>query len=337
MNSDLDIKMLIEFSKTLKILYVEDNKVSREALETLLGNFFSDITTAFNGEEALEKFKNNKFDLVITDIRMPKMNGIDLMKKIRKIDNDIPLIVSTAHKESELLIECIELGVNGYLLKPINHKQLTRAVNCICGRLYYLEETKKYERSLEELVNERTKELENIQTKLMHMTHKDPLTNLYNRRHFNEIVNTLMHIAYREKSALSVLMIDIDRFKNINDTYGHLIGDIVLQELAKILTKKIRRSDVAIRFGGEEFLVLLPNTTIKGAQSMANKIKKSSQETTIALSHSPNIVINFTVSIGISQCRCMKNEDKNTFIDRADKAMYRAKESGRNRVVVYDE
>ena len=335
MYKDLEMKKLLEFTKRLKILYVEDNKDSREALYGLLENFFSDITLAFDGIDGLEKFKSGNFDLIITDLKMPKMSGLEMMQAIRDIDDDIPLIVSTAHQDQEFLMGCIELGVNGYLLKPINHKQLTRAIKYICGRLYYIQENKKYETSLEELVKERTKELEAAQKELTLMANRDPLTNLYNRRYFNDVSTTLLSLASREKDGLSLLMIDIDKFKAVNDTYGHLVGDVVLKELAFVLLKITRTSDLIIRFGGEEFLILLPHTHLKGAQKIAEKIRNRVKNLEIPLKDSIDKVVKFTVSIGVTECYCDDDKDIDTIVRRADEAMYEAKHYGRDRIVIY--
>ena len=337
MYKKLEIKTLLEFTQTLKILYIEDHEDSREALHNLLKNFFSDITLAFDGLEGLEKLKNNRFDLIITDIKMPKMSGIELIKIIREtINEDTPLIVSTAHQDQDVLIECIELGVNSYLLKPINHKQLTRSIKLTCGKLYYMQKTKQYEASLERLVKEQTQELEAAKNALKIMTNKDPLTNLYNRRYFNEIAKTLLSIANREKDGLSLLMIDIDKFKSINDNYGHLTGDCVLQALASTLLKNIRSSDVAIRFGGEEFLLLLPHTHLEGAKKIAKKIKDCIKNLEIHTNDSPE-AIKVTVSIGVSECQYNKNKDIDLLVHRADEAMYQAKKSGRDKIVIYEE
>jgi len=335
MYKNLEMKKLLEFTKTLKILYVEDNENSREALCGLLENFFTDIMLANDGEDGLEKFKSNNFDLVITDIKMPKMSGIEMMQKIRDMDEDIPLLVSTAYQDREFLISCIELGVNGYLLKPINHRQLTRAIKCACGKLYYMRENKKYETLLEDLVKERTKELQAAQEKLILMANKDPLTNLYNRRYFNDISKILLSLTNREKDGLSLLMIDIDRFKIVNDNYGHLVGDVVLKKLAFTLLKITRSSDVVIRFGGEEFLILLPHTHLKGAQKMAEKIRDRVKNLEIPIENSVDKIIKFTVSIGVTECYCSDDKDIDTLVRRADEAMYEAKRNGRDRIVIY--
>jgi len=335
MYKDLEIRKLLEFTKTLKVLYVEDNEDSVEAFCGLLENFFTDITLAFNGADGLEKFKGSSFDLIITDIKMPKINGIEMMQSIREIDEDIPLLVSTAYQDQEFLMSCIELGASGYLLKPINHKQLTRAIKYVCGRLYYIRENKKYETSLEDLVEERTRELQAKQRELIFMANRDPLTNLYNRRYFNDISKTLLSLANREKNGLSLLMIDIDRFKTINDNYGHLVGDVVLKELAFTLLKTTRSSDVIIRFGGEEFLIILPHTHIKGAQEIAEKIRYNIKNLEIHIKDSVDKIIKFTVSIGITECYCGDDKDIDTLVRRADEAMYDAKHNGRDRIVTY--
>ncbi len=335
MYKSLDIKKLIQFTKTLKILYVEDNEEARDALQSLLSNFFDDITLGINGEDGLKKFNNSKFDLIITDINMPKINGIEMMKRIRDVDDEIPIIVSTAHQDQEYLISCIELGTNAYLLKPINHKQITKAIKYVCGRLYYMYKNKKYEESLEVLVKERTKELENIKKDLTLMANKDTLTNLYNRRYFNDVSQTLLNLARREKEGLSVMMIDIDKFKIVNDTYGHLVGDMVLKKLAYTLLKVTRDSDIVIRFGGEEFLILLPNTHINGATKIAQKIKEEINNLEIHIENNIDKILKFTVSVGVTQCYCDDDNGIYTIVHRADEAMYEAKRRGRDKIVIY--
>jgi len=335
-----EIKELIDFTKTLKVLYVEDNTGAQKSILLLLKNFFDDIITANDGLDGLEKFKHNKFDLIISDIRMPKMNGIDMCKKIKENTNsrpyDIPIIITTAHNESDILLECIKLNIDGFLLKPINFKQLEKTIRQVCERIYYQRKSLEYEQTLEQLVEERTKELEIAKQELIQMANKDPLTNLYNRRYFTEISKTLIEITKREKDSLSALMIDIDRFKNINDTYGHAIGDKVIKKLAKTLLKYTRNSDVVVRFGGEEFVILLPNTNIEGAISIGKKIRSAIEEQEVKVNDIDNTILKFTVSIGISQCICKDEIIIDNLIRRTDEALYEAKRSGRNKVVAFE-
>ena len=335
MYKDLDMKKLIKFTKTLKVLYVEDNIQARDSLEGLLRNYFSDITLAGDGLDGLQKFRNSPFDLIITDIKMPKMNGIEMIKNIRDIDEDTPIIVSTAHQDQEFLISCIELGTNDYLLKPINHKQLTRAIKCVCGKLYYIRENKKYKESLEILVEERTQELQVTQEQLTLLVNKDYLTNLYNRRYFNDISQTLLNLAQRNRDGLSLLMIDIDRFKTVNDTYGHLVGDSVLKELAAVLLETTRGSDVVIRFGGEEFVIILSQTHLNSAVKIAQKIKSAIKNLEIPIQNHTDKILKITVSIGVTECYCEDDKKIDTIVHRADEAMYDAKRNGRDQITIY--
>jgi len=321
------ITELIFFTKTLRVLFVEDNQEAREALLNLLNNFFDDIVVAFDGEEGFEKFQAEPFDLIISDIRMPNANGIEMSRNIRGIDSTIPIIMATAHKESDLLLESIEVGVSAYLLKPINFKHLENVIKQTCEKIYYMKRTQEYEQSLESLVKDRTKELELTKNKLQEMANKDPMTNLYNRRYLHDVSKTLFNISQREKRAFSILMIDIDRFKSINDLYGHIIGDSVIQFLADIFRDLIRTSDIAIRFGGEEFIILLPNTEVEGAYEIASKIKSTVEN--------QRTIVSFTVSIGVSKCNCVEDVDINKLLRKVDEALYEAKRDGRNRVVIY--
>jgi diguanylate cyclase (GGDEF)-like protein len=329
-----DIDKLVNFTKTLKVLFVEDNEEARVAILALLSNFFDDIAVAKDGKEGISLFKADSFDIIISDIRMPNTNGLEMIEQIRQINNSVPVIISTAHKETDLLLESIKLGVNGYLLKPINFKQLKQVIKQICEKIYYKRKAKQYEENLEKLVNERTQELEIAKSKLVEMANKDPLTNLYNRRYFNDVADTLLSMAHRQQQEFSIFMLDIDRFKLINDTYGHNAGDVVLKKLSNLLTTSIRQSDVAIRFGGEEFVVLLPNTNIDGAVLIAKKLKEAIENIEIKI---PNIdIIKFTVSIGISQCDCSKNAEViDDLVHKADEALYEAKRAGRNKIVIY--
>ena len=192
-----------------------------------------------------------------------------------------------------------------------------------------MKKNKEYEEHLEELVKQKSQEL-------LELVNKDPLTNLYNRRYFNEISSLLFNLSKREKSSLSTLMIDIDHFKAINDTYGHLTGDKVLKNIADNLLSIIRETDVAIRFGGEEFVILLPNTALEGAKSIAQKICDTiAQEEVEALTDDACMIIKYTVSIGITICDCENDINIDNLIQRSDAALYKAKNSGRNRVVIY--
>ena len=176
-------------------------------------------------------------------------------------------------------------------------------------------------------------DLQNTQKELQEQANRDPMTDLYNRRYFHTFSQEVIKIAKREKKSVSVILIDIDNFKEINDTYGHLIGDNVIISLASLLTTHIRDSDIICRHGGEEFVILLPHTSEDGALELAEKLRMTVE----ALKVQTNTIdeINFTISLGISSVNIDKDKDIEKSLDRADKALYIAKDKGKNRVEVY--
>lgn len=185
--------------------------------------------------------------------------------------------------------------------------------------------------ALSHLINVSTKELDILQNKLEFQNQTDPLTKLYNRRYFSEVSNNLFKISHRDFKPLSIVMLDIDNFKNINDTYGHSIGDRVIIKLAKTLIRLKRESDITCRYGGEEFIMLLPNTSIRGASVYSEKIRKKVEDTTVEIDE--EITITFTISLGVTQIDFVNDKNIETVINRADEALYKAKKEGRNQVV----
>ncbi|NOQ14122.1 MAG: diguanylate cyclase [Methyloprofundus sp.] len=184
---------------------------------------------------------------------------------------------------------------------------------------------------LEDKVKERTKELEQSKNKLKELANRDPMTTLYNRRFLCEISPELISIAKREKSPLSIIVFDIDKFKSINDTYGHSAGDQVIKTVAKLL-QKTRESDIAARVGGEEFVLLLPNTDKQGAYKIAKQIRKEVES--LKLQVRSRYTINFTLSGGVCTLLSDEDTDIDQMLHRADKALYTAKETGRNKIVL---
>jgi diguanylate cyclase (GGDEF)-like protein len=172
------------------------------------------------------------------------------------------------------------------------------------------------------------KELKIRTEKLIELANKDPLTQLFNRRYLKDITSHLINISTRLKSTISVLLIDIDNFKNINDTYGHAIGDEVIRSVAKVFFNTTRQSDIAVRFGGEEFVIILPNTSLENAIKLSENIRKDVENTILYIN---NNEIEYTISIGVSTVnKGEKNFDK--ALNRADKALYASKKNGKNQV-----
>ena len=181
-------------------------------------------------------------------------------------------------------------------------------------------------------LSELAKEKNLLLEKLKEQANRDPLTNMYNKRHFAIISDSILELTNRSKESLSVIMIDIDKFKNINDTHGHIIGDKILILLANKLMSLVRKSDTIARVGGEEFAILLPNTSATQANILARKIREEVEKTIFEESTTK---INFTISLGVYEFNKKEDKNINTVLDKADKALYAAKNSGRNRVSIF--
>jgi len=183
--------------------------------------------------------------------------------------------------------------------------------------------------ALSHLISVSTQEIDSIQKELKILASTDPMTKLYNRRYFTDISTNIFQIAKREQESLSIIMLDIDKFKNINDTFGHRTGDSVLIKLSKLLQKALRTSDVICRYGGEEFVVLLPQTDLDGSAVVAEEIRKKVEQTVLKIEKNS---IKFTISLGVSEVNFEKEHSIEQTLNRADDAMYASKNSGRNRV-----
>lgn len=235
-------KELIKISKTLNLLYIEDEEISRNTTLELLSNFFVNITIARDGAEGIAKYKKNHFDIIISDINMPRMNGFDMIKEIRKLNKYIAILVISAHNESSYLTEGIELGIDGYLLKPLNLKSFVISLEKICDRIHLKRESENYQKRLEEEVKRKTQE---IDRKL----YFDELTGVNSRFAFFENCKKL--------SNPSVFLADINKFKVINEIYGTRIGSKVLKEFALFLEKFTKNTSYKVyRLSGDEFAII---------------------------------------------------------------------------------
>ncbi len=238
------LKNLVQFSRTLKILYVEDSLEAREQTLKLLENFFADIVVAVDGKEGLEKFYRNDIDLIFTDLNMPHMDGISMLKKIRETNDTIPYIVLSAHNEPDYFMETIKLGVDGYILKPIEIEQFSTLLYKIIEKIKLKKEDIDHTRELEQKVKERTKEL----TKKLYF---DDLTGLPNR---NSLLKKLE--LCNDENMPIIFLIDIDSLRTYNELYGIDIGNSILKQFAKLLLQYSKGSGYDVfRVGGDEFIL----------------------------------------------------------------------------------
>jgi diguanylate cyclase (GGDEF)-like protein len=300
----------------MKILVVDDCLDSINLLQNILKQKKYNIVTARSGEEALFSVKKIIPDLILLDIAMPRISGFEVCQQLKcELGlNNVPIVFVSACDEINNVAEGFRLGGVDYITKPFRKEEVLARVNT------HLQ--------LKNLLEEKNKLIE----KLDQTSRADSLTGLSNRR---DLLEKLVYEAKRferNKKSFSIILADIDNFKSINDTYGHGGGDYILVEIAKILTRISRDQDIVSRWGGEEFLILLPETNSSGAKYLAEKYRQ------IIESHSFKFggnQISVTMSFGVNMMR--RNVDpKNVVkavIKRADDCLYKAKRNGKNQVV----
>ena len=279
--------------------------------------------------------KKQDIDLIILDIILGTENGIEICKNIKehKEYREVPIIMITAKKEKDYLKNAFAAGAHDYIEKPINKIEFLARIK---AALRLREEMKKRKLREQELL-ETSRKLSRANKKLEKMASMDGLTGLANRRLFDKTLKKEMLRAKRNKSPISLIMADIDNFKDYNDNYGHQAGDECLKKIAQAIENSTNRpADLAARYGGEEFAVILPDTNQKGAEKVAEKIRKKiiSLELEHALSEISDYV---TLSLGVNSSKISSKVDESrieNFIEKADNALYKAKENGRNQVVV---
>lgn len=434
-----------EVLKTISVLYVEDENDVREFTSKLLTSLLRKVYVAQDGQEGLKIFEENKddIDLIISDINMPKMDGLSMCEAIKKINHEIPLVITSAHNDTNFLRRSIEIGVTTYAMKPIDLYQLMesiiKAMEPIILKKKLIELNLSLESKIEQEINKiksildaqdniiivtNKEEITNVNKKFLdffgvdnfdefikskknifdffqeefgfitkeqitkqeswikyikdlheidrivkiksalegekifainvdyyenkddyyvfsltditklkekanlleYQASHDKLTGLFNRNRFDEIYTKEIKRTKRYNNELSIIIFDIDDFKMVNDTYGHQIGDEVLKEIAKITINGVREQDINVRWGGEEFLILLPQTNLTGAVTVASKIKSAIKEHIFT-----DKSLKITASFGVSQL--LDEDDEISLISRSDKLLYEAKKTGKDKVI----
>lgn len=435
-----------EILENISVLYVEDENDVREFTAKLLGSLVKKVYTAANGLEGLETFKENSsdIDLIVSDINMPKMDGLEMCTQIKEISKEIPIVITSAHNDPNFLKRAIDVGVNTYAMKPIDLYQLVESMIKAIEPILLKRELEQLNISLESRVEQEVQKLKSIldaQDNIVIVTNNDTLSNvnkkfleffkvssieefisktaniydlfqeeygfitkdllqkqdcwisyikklpeidrvvkiknsndeeriftvnidnydekdnyyvlsltditelkeksnlleyqashdsltgLNNRNKFKEIYGKEIRRGFRYKNDLSLIIFDLDFFKNINDTYGHQIGDEVLKDISQVVLGNVREHDIVVRWGGEEFLILLPETSLEGSLNVAQKIRMAIEDKEFS---SKNLKL--TASFGIASLK--DGDDESTLLERTDEALYEAKKSGRNKVVV---
>ncbi len=380
------------YLKKLTCLYVEDDASIREPFTMLIERYFNEVIQATNGEEGLQKYERFKPDIVISDIRMPVMDGLEMSAAIKQKYPEALIVLITAFSDVEYLKQAIELGVDGYVTKPVDKQKLLEKLNKLALFLKSQEEKREYFILLQEILDRQvnpvlllendtikyknkafTKLFENVEeysdlleiatidpnkelqkiniekdgvtitleVSIQKINHhfslitlhdiskyeeeilRDQLTKVYNRKIIERVLPKFM------EHVNCVILLDIDDFKQVNDTFGHLKGDEVLQKVVEVLKRSLRKNDIIVRYGGEEFLVILQGMEDEGiVHKIAETLRERIEEMEI------ENVGNVTCSFGMC-CRYTKDtEDFTKMLDDVDHALYKAKRSGKNRVEI---
>ncbi len=299
------------------LLIVDDSAGLREEVRRLLGrvDFVSRFQEAENGIEGYKKVLAAPPDLILCDLVMPSVDGFKFLNLVRSRAEvrDIPIILLTGKTDVETKIRGLELGASDYVTKPFDGGELL-------ARIKVQLKIKALQDALRQS-NERLQELSSI----------DPLTHLYNRRYFMGALASEFERTVRYDPPLAFVMVDIDHFKTLNDTYGHQAGDDVLRGMGELIRQQVRASDIPARYGGEEFCVLLPETPVEGAREFAQRLRLAVEARGFPAQGQH---LRCTVSIGVASCPSPRVSDEEDLIRLADEALYEAKSAGRNRVVV---
>ena len=295
-----------------RILVVDDEEGILAFLSSLLESEGYEIVTATDGIEGIDRFISEKPDLVITDIKMPRKGGLEVLKEIKESGSNVDVIILTGHSNEATAIECLHQGAYDYLVKPLEDIDLLFA-------------------AIERALDKRKLDLKNKQLikQLDELSIRDPLTGLYNFRCLHASLDEELIRSERYKHAFCILMLDIDSFKVINDTYGPRFGDFVLTKLSTLTNQTIRATDRLYRYGGEEFCIITPESSEHEAESVANRIVDTIRNHEFKYD---GIRAKITVSIGGAVYPKQSN-DKTGLIKCADRALYQAKEMGKNRVL----
>jgi diguanylate cyclase (GGDEF)-like protein len=318
------------------ILIVDDRKENLLTLESLLDSPDLQLVRAKSGNEALAKILDYEFALILMDVRMPGMDGYETAELMRGSarSRSIPIIfVTAARMDREHMFKGYDSGAVDYLFKPLEPQILKRKVGIFLELHRQRQQLEEKTRQLDAKILELEvlhKELEEKNEKLELLSSLDGLTGLFNRRYFDDNLLKEWKQASRDNTPLSLLIVDIDYFKNYNDCYGHLEGDICLRKVAQSLYEALLRpTDIVARYGGEEFTAILPNTGSDGAIKVAQRMMKYVVQLDIVHKASSAAEM-VTVSIGASSVFPTGKLAVTSLLDRADKALYEAKEQGRN-------
>ena len=310
-----------------RILVVDDHEDNIELLRARLEARGYEVEGASDGQAALDAVQRTCPDLILLDVMMPKMDGMEVVRRLKAKSEAnelpfIPVIMQTALDSTENKVEGLDAGADDYITKPINFAELEARVNSLL-RI----------KALQSALSARERELSELNDQLKRISLTDGLTQIENRRSLNERLHDMWNHSVRLHEPISLVMCDIDKFKSVNDQYGHQAGDSVLKEFAQLLKAEAREIDRVGRYGGEEFLLILPGTVLDAAVTFAERLREKVAGHTFSYEGG---TLCRTMSCGVASSPHPRVKDEDALLRSADDSLYVAKETGRNKVVRFD-
>ena len=296
------------------ILVIDDDVVQLKRIKEQLEKEYK-VEAVSKPEGATSIAVNGDFDLIIVSTQLTDVDGLRLAShfKGQEETRNVPVLILVDEEDTRAMTKGLELGVNDYIIMPVDYNEIEARVKTQIRRKKYQDALKSnYQKTISRAIT-------------------DALTGLYNRHYLNTHLDNMVRQALNNNKSLSLMIMDMDHFKQVNDTYGHDVGDQVLKQLSEIIINTVRSADLAARFGGEEFVILMPETDVKQANDVAERIRKLVENTDMKVSHSIGI-IRKTISIGVAYLDEMGDTGE-ALLKRADEALYKAKHEGRNKVV----
>lgn len=305
----------------MKILVVDDSRAIRQVVAECIKTLGHQVAYAENGEQCLQYIAEHDVDLILMDVEMPNLNGIEATKAVRELKKAdwFPIIFLTTRSDDDAFVNGILAGGDAYLAKPLNPVRLQFTVIAM-ERIYMMRQR----------LNKAQRELQRVNQELERLSFFDQLTGVANRRNFDITLEKQFLLSRRNRSPLSLIICDIDYFKRYNDSYGHQQGDDCLKKVAASMQAQISRpTDLVCRYGGEEFAVILPDTHDDGGQLLAERMRQAVAAENLPHTQSTAGVVTISLGIATYHGQYPKAEQ---LIKAADEALYKAKELGRNRV-----